>query len=486
MSFSPDPLRIHLSLVSHTNIGKTTLARTLLMRDVGEVADRAHVTETTSDYVLARGPDGSELVLWDTPGFGNSVALARRLEGRSNPIGWLLSEVWDRFANKSFWLDQKAVRHIRDISSIVLYLVNIAELPERAPYIAAEMKILSWIGKPVIALLNQMGKPREPEAEKAELNIWKKALADYPFVKTVLPMDAFARCWIQEEMLFNAIGDALPQDQRSAYRTLQSVWRRSRQAAYASSVDAMARHIWHALAAHMPLETPSLRERAITVGQRFGFFKDEHNAVADAQAALASQAADSFCSLTARLIEINGLHGSGVSKEIFRRMKTDWDLAVYSMDPQSAAAIGTGIGAASAAAAGLAVDLSSAGLTLGLGTLVGGLIGAVSGIGAAHAYNLTRQKAGADLTWSSQAVSGFLLETILLYLAVAHFGRGRGDWEESESPEFWKKAVSDAIAKSNIPLNDIRKLAPDAGVNALLQPIDAILKRVFELLYPPE
>ena len=52
--------------------------------------------------------------------------------------------------------------------------------------------------------------------------------------------------------------------------------------------------------------------------------------------------------------------------------------------------------------------------------------------------------------------------------------------------EFWKKAVSDAIAKSNIPLNDIRKLAPDAGVNALLQPIDAILKRVFELLYPPE
>ncbi len=143
MSFSPDPLRIHLSLVSHTNIGKTTLARTLLMRDVGEVADRAHVTESTSDYVLARGPDGSELVLWDTPGFGNSVALARRLKGRSNPIGWLLSEVWDRFVNKAFWLDQKAVRHIRDISSVVLYLVNIAELPERAPYIAAEMKILS-------------------------------------------------------------------------------------------------------------------------------------------------------------------------------------------------------------------------------------------------------------------------------------------------------------------------------------------------------
>ena len=44
MADQQDSLRIHLSLVSHTNIGKTTLARTLLMRDVGEIADRAHVT----------------------------------------------------------------------------------------------------------------------------------------------------------------------------------------------------------------------------------------------------------------------------------------------------------------------------------------------------------------------------------------------------------------------------------------------------------
>ena len=74
MADQQDSLRIHLSLVSHTNIGKTTLARTLLMRDVGEIADRAHVTETTDDYLLARGQDGSELILWDTPGFGNSVS----------------------------------------------------------------------------------------------------------------------------------------------------------------------------------------------------------------------------------------------------------------------------------------------------------------------------------------------------------------------------------------------------------------------------
>ena len=483
MLSSPDPLRIHLSLVSHTNIGKTTLARTLLMRDVGEVADRAHVTETTDDYVLARGPDGSELVLWDTPGFGNSVALARRLEGRSNPVGWLLSEVWDRFTNKAFWLDQRAVAHIRDVSSVVLYLVNIAELPEKTPYIGAEMKILSWIGKPVVVLLNQMGRPQEPEKEAAAVDAWRRSLAPYGFVKSVLPMDAFARCWIQEERLFNAIGEALPDDKKAAYRTLQSVWRRSRQAAYAGSVDAMARHLRHALAGHVELPAPSLKDRAIHMGRRFGFFKNEHDALADAQAALAAQAADGFCSLTDRLISINGLKGAGVSKEIFRRMKTDWNLAVYSIDPQSAAAIGTGIGAASGAAAGLAVDLSTAGLSLGVGTLIGGLIGAVGGIGAAHAYNITRRKAGAELSWSDDAVTGFLLEAVLLYLAVAHFGRGRGDWEESESPEFWKEAAQKAIGEEKFSWAELRALPPDESVAAITPRIDAVLKRIFAALY---
>ena len=43
---------IHLSLVSHTNIGKTALARTLLNQDVGEVRDAPHVTEFADGHTL--------------------------------------------------------------------------------------------------------------------------------------------------------------------------------------------------------------------------------------------------------------------------------------------------------------------------------------------------------------------------------------------------------------------------------------------------
>ena len=87
------PLR--LSLVSHTNVGKTTLARTLLGRDIGEVRDAPHVTEFAEMNLLLASPEGDRLELWDTPGFGDSVRLVRRLRGRASPLGWLLSEVWE-------------------------------------------------------------------------------------------------------------------------------------------------------------------------------------------------------------------------------------------------------------------------------------------------------------------------------------------------------------------------------------------------------
>ena len=248
-------MRIDLSLVSHTNIGKTTLARTLLSRDIGEVADRAHVTETTEDYVLARTPEGCELILWDTPGFGNSVALAKRLDGRSNPVGWFLSEVWDRMANKSLWLNQKALKHVKETSSVVLYLVNATELPDTAPYVSAEMRILTWIGKPVIVLLNQMGEPKAPEAEQADVDRWKDAMKDYPIVSTVLPMDAFARCWVQEYALFDAIAKVLPEDKQSAMESLREVWSRQRRAAYNSSIQAMAQYLETVSYTHLTLPT---------------------------------------------------------------------------------------------------------------------------------------------------------------------------------------------------------------------------------------
>ena len=53
---------ISLSLVSHTNVGKTTLARTLLARDIGEIRDEAHVTEPAETQELIQTAQGGRLV----------------------------------------------------------------------------------------------------------------------------------------------------------------------------------------------------------------------------------------------------------------------------------------------------------------------------------------------------------------------------------------------------------------------------------------
>ncbi|MET0218099.1 MAG: GTPase domain-containing protein, partial [Burkholderiales bacterium] len=104
---------VELSLVSHTNAGKTTLARTLLGHDVGEVRDEPHVTAVAEPHVMIEDAQGDLLRLWDTPGFGDSARLAKRLRQQGNPIGWFLSEVWDRWRDRPFWSSQQAIKNVR-------------------------------------------------------------------------------------------------------------------------------------------------------------------------------------------------------------------------------------------------------------------------------------------------------------------------------------------------------------------------------------
>ena len=466
-----DPMRIHLSLVSHTNIGKTTLARTLLSRDIGEVADRAHVTETTDDYVLARSPEGSELILWDTPGFGNSVALAKRLEGRSNPVGWFLAEVWDRVANKTQWLNQKAIKHVREISNVVLYLVNATELPDTAPYVSAEMKILEWIGKPVIVLLNQMGEPKFPEAEQADVDRWKNAMAPYPIVSDVLPMDAFARCWVQEFVLFDAIGKVLPEELQVTYEGLREVWSRQRRAAYNASIQALADYLTKLANDKEVAEKISLINQVKFLSKRFGLFKSEtlQDPISAAQTALSARAADEFCALTDKLITINSLKGKGVRRELLKRLETDWNV-INTVSPATAAvagAIGTGV------AGGVASDIATGGVSLGLGTLIGTIVGALGGAGFAITYNHKKDAHGTTVSWSNKALVMFFRDAIFLYLAIAHFGRGRGNWNMGEFSSHWGVFVEQELKVINLSSINIK--------NTLDRTVRSVLKKIHSL-----
>ncbi len=212
---------VSLALLSHTNVGKTTLARTLLRRDIGAVMDRAHVTEVAEAHVLMQSPAGDELVLWDTPGFGDSVRLQRRLAASGQPVGWFLSQVWDRFADRAFWCSQQAMRAARESADVVLYVVNATEEPTAAGYVEPELQILDWLGKPTLVLLNQVGTRNDAAHERQLLEEWSAVLRrhDATGARRVLTFDAFARCWLQEHALLDAIADCLDERQQACVRT---------------------------------------------------------------------------------------------------------------------------------------------------------------------------------------------------------------------------------------------------------------------------
>ena len=461
---------IALSLISHTNAGKTTLARTLLGRDVGEVRDASHVTTCATSYTLIDTPEGDALVLWDTPGFGDSARLARRLAQQGNPIGWFLSQVWDRFRDRPFYLSQQAVRNVRDEADIVLYLVNASEAPADAGYLAPELDVLAWIGRPVFVLLNQTGRPRPRAEEESEALRWREALGTRPFIHGVLTLDAFARCWVQEIVLLRALAPAVAPAKRPAYERLVATWQARRNAQFEQAIAALAAPIALAAKDQAAISNAGLMEtlrealRSVIRGPKEN--EDKQRAVG----ALADRLDAALRESTARLIEIHGLEGRAakeVTERLVERVHTD-----APMDTGKAAMAG---GVLSGALTGLAADLAAGGLTFGIGTLIGALAGAAGGAGFARGFNVLRDRTGTQVVWKDEVLDGLVVSALLRYLAVAHFGRGRGEWKESEYPPHWREVVRQAVDIRRARLAELWARRADA-VDA--ETIEADLRRI--------
>ncbi len=468
---------IALSLISHTNAGKTTLARTLVGRDVGEVRDAQHVTQEATAYPLVDTPEGDALVLWDTPGFGDSARLARRLAQQGNPVGWFLTQVWDRFRDRAFWLSQMAVRTVREQADVVLSLVNASEAPQDAGYLAPEMAVLEWIGKPVIVLLNQTGRPRPRDEEAAEEARWREALGPRltgrpegvapageklaqqasgrtparPMIRAVTTLDAFARCWVQEIALFDLVGDALPAERRAPFRRLADAWQARRLAQFERAMAALAEPIAQAACDREPLPDAGLGGALRGLGRSLGIGRDDaENAKARASQALAARLDESLRAGTDRLIALHGLDGRAKG-EVLARLAAGVSVDAP-VDEGKAAMMG---GVVSGALTGLAADLAAGGLTFGAGMLAGAVLGALGGVGIARGVNLARGKSGTSLRWDDAFLSGLAASALLRYLAVAHYGRGRGDWTETEYPPFWPPLVAEVVGERRAALDAI-------------------------------
>jgi hypothetical protein len=150
-------------------------------------------------------------------------------------------------------------------------------------------------------------------------------------------------------------------------------------------------------------------------------------------------------------------------------------------------------GAVTGALAGLKADLLSGGLTLGGGLIAGGLIGALGAAGLARGINVVRGTGRSWVAWDDAAMGPLVQAALLRYLAVAHFGRGRGEWVQGEAPPHWASTVADALAPQRLALDALwasrSRHIDNAGeaerLAVALQPLLASAARAaLERLYP--
>lgn len=455
-------MNIQLALISHTNVGKTALARTLLQRDIGQSLDQAHVTDTSDVHELVATPNGDALLLWDTPGLGDSARLLKRLSRSADPMGWLMTQVWDRWIDRPLYSSQMALRTVREQCDVLLYLVNAAEGPSSAGYVALEMQILGWMDKPVLVLLNQTGPPREGDGDQRDLDAWRAHLAGFPWVKGLLSLDAFTRVWIQEDLLLQQVGECLAPAQRAVLESLRAEWRRRNLEVFDGSMTALAQQLsLHALDSEVIAArgwAHGLRDWLLSIPKR-----REPGApppgVASAMEVLGRRADDAVRACMETLIPLHGLSGAA-AEQIQARVSAQFTRN-ESVDPAKAGLLGAVL---SGALGGLAADLAAGGLTIGAGALVGGVLGLLGATGAARAYNFARGGDEDRVRWSPDFLQQRVESAVLRYLAVAHFGRGRGAWLASEYPPHWPGVVHTAANSYRERLQNVwlEAAAPDA------------------------
>jgi hypothetical protein len=121
--------------------------------------------------------------------------------------------------------------------------------------------------------------------------------------------------------------------------------------------------------------------------------------------------------------------------------------------------------------------------------LAGAVLGALGGAGVARGVNVARGRTEAAVRWDDAFLDALVVSALLRYLAVAHYGRGRGDWQESEYPPFWRQRAANAVAARRPALAAIWALRAVDGQDSLIESrlrdlVAKIARSLLEELYP--
>lgn len=196
---------------------------------------------------------------------------------------------------------------------------------------------------------------------------------------------------------------------------------------------------------------------------------------------------------TEAVIALHGLEGEAVGAIQARMEHVEMQRASRGLDETtlSSTAIG-GVGGAltSGAYAGLHLDAAAGGVSMGLFTVAGAVVGGVLGFFGGEAW--AERRAGNTpnpVMWSDDYLDLLVQDVIIRYLAIAHFGRGQGQYmTDPEDPRFWIGKVNALVSNQRSTMHEawkrLRGQEPISQVEGNSKQLTALLTSItLELLW---
>ncbi|MBC3414227.1 GTPase/DUF3482 domain-containing protein [Pseudomonas sp. SWRI51] len=421
-----EPLK--LAVVGHTNVGKTSLLRTLT-RDVG-FGEVSHRPSTTRHVEGARlSVEGEALLeLYDTPGLEDAIALLDYLERLDRPGERLDGPArLERFlqgseARQRFEQEAKVLRQLL-ASHAGLYVIDARE-PVLAKY-RDELEVLASCGKPLLPVLNFVASQQHREPE------WREALARLG-LHALVRFDSVAPPEDGERRLYESLALML-EDARPALQRLIDDQQAQRLARQQSGKR---------LIAELLLDCAACR-RSVTA---------EPAAEALAIEALRQDVRQREQRCVEALLKLYAFRREDADAGDLPLLDGRWGDDLFNPETLKLLGVRLGSGVAAGAAAGAGVDLLVGGLTLGAAALAGAIAGGA--LQTARNYGsrlLGKFKGQRELTVDDTVLRLLALRQQQLMVALesrGHAAQGSirlnaGDektWREGKLPEALGKA----------------------------------------------
>ncbi|RMM44397.1 GTP-binding protein, HSR1-related protein [Pseudomonas syringae pv. aptata] len=409
---------IKLAVVGHTNVGKTSLLRTLT-GDVsfGEVSHRPSTTRHVEGARLS--VDGEALVeLYDTPGLEDAIALLDYLERLDRPGERLDGPArLARFlegseARQRFEQEAKVMRQLLG-SDAGLYVIDARE-PVLAKY-RDELAVLASCGKPLLPVLNFVSaqQHREPEWREALSRLGLHALVRFDSVAP--PEDGGRRLY---ESLALLLESARPRLER-----LIEDQEKQRTAKRHSAARLIAELLIDCAACRRSVETTAEQEQQAVEALRKAVRQREQQCVE-------------------ALLKLYAFRKDDVSSSDLPLMDGRWGDDLFNPETLKLMGVRVGGGVAAGAAAGAGVDLMVGGVTLGAAALVGAIAGGA--LSTARSYGgrlLGKFKGRRELTVDDAVLRLLALRQRHLLLALGVRGHAALHSIELTTPQdkTWRK-----------------------------------------------